>query len=754
MKHLLAVLTAVLVYNFTYGQSSKLNRADEYFDKLSYANSAHLYEQLMGTEFESTEMKLRLAYSYYKTGKLDKSEAMYSQVALSEKATGTDYYTYAQVLKQNGKYEESDIWMNRFHKSNNSDYRGQLFAENRSYKEKLDNIEPFFDVKTVDFNSVYSDFGGYFSNDESSIYFLSGRKRGTVIKREWAWSNNNFLDVFKADISQDMKVKKIKRVNKISTKFHEGPLCFTADGTTIYFTRNNEEKGKKKGRDKDGIRNLKVFRATIDAKGKIRNEEVLPFCSRDYSVGHPTLSKDEKTLYFSSDMPGSIGGADIWKVSINSDGSFGTPVNLGKGINTEGNELFPWVDANDNLFYSSDGLLGYGGLDIYIAQNNNGTYLKPENLGAPLNGRSDDFAFTTSKDGKRGFFSSNRGGGKGGDDIYSFHLIRPIVFKATIKGVSKDKKGEIIPYAKVDLKDGKGAVVQTVTSDESGAFTFQSDYDKDYELFGTKTGYFDGAGHVSTRTNHPVVETEVILEKDPGLSLYGLVSDSKTKEPLEGVQIYLIDNFTSKSKSILTPVTGDFREPLYEKKLNDRGSYNLVLRKEGYFSKTVTYNTLFDKPGQYDIRAAVSLALDPQVQDLSELVQLNPINFDLNKFNIRPDAAKELDKIVEVMNKYPHMVVELGAHTDCRGSKKTNELLSQKRATSSAEYIKKRITNPERIFGKGYGESRLLNHCACEGNVKSDCSEEEHAKNRRTEFRVISTGDDKLKVDNTSTDSF
>ncbi len=180
--------------------------------------------------------------------------------------------------------------------------------------------------------------------------------------------------------------------------------------------------------------------------------------------------------------------------------------------------------------------------------------------------------------------------------------------------------------------------------------------------------------------------------------------------------------------------------------------FNLVLQKEGYFTKTITYNQLFDREGQYDVHGVLDMTLEPEVKDLRELVQINPINLD--KFNIRPDAAKELDKVVEVMNRYPNMVVELGSHTDCRASKAYNEKLSSNRAKASAEYIKKRITNPERIYGKGYGESRLLNDCACEGNVKSDCSEEEHEKNRRTEFKVISTGDNKVKVVNTSSDSF
>jgi outer membrane protein OmpA-like peptidoglycan-associated protein len=245
-----------------------------------------------------------------------------------------------------------------------------------------------------------------------------------------------------------------------------------------------------------------------------------------------------------------------------------------------------------------------------------------------------------------------------------------------------------------------------------------------------------------------------MLEKDPGLSLYALITDHKTGEPLENVTITIIDNFTNEKQVFITNQAGDYRRPLSDKKLGDKGSYQFIIEKEGFFSKTVVYNQQFNEPGQYNVHEGLDLGIDKEVKDLAEMIQINPINFDLNKYNIRPDAAVELDKIVKIMNEYPDMVVELGSHTDCRASYAYNEKLSDRRAKASAEYIKKQITNPERIYGKGYGESRLLNDCACEGNVKSDCSEEEHSLNRRTEFKVISTGSDKVKVKNTITNSF
>lgn len=662
-----------------------------------------------------------------------------------------DYYNYAYALKCIGNYSESDVWMTKYSQAVPTDSRSKLFLANTNYRSAIEKMPPFFELKNTELSTNYTDFGGYFNSIDSKVYFITSRKKRVMVDNEWAWDAKRFLDIFTASVGEDNSVKNVKKVAKINTKFHEGPLCFSPDGKTMYFTRNNMSKGKNR-RDGSQIQNLKLYIVTQDSKGKWNNEKEFPYNSKDYSVGHPSISADGKTMYLVSDKPGGIGGADIYKVAVLGDGTFGEMVNLGPQINTEGQEMFPFIDNEGRLFFSTDGHIGLGGLDVFVALFDGNKIGKVVNVGLPINSRFDDFAFNMKNDFKAGFLSSNRT--NNGDDIYSVELIRPFEFGVVIKGTVKDKKGEVVPLAKIDLKDDKGQVIGTVTSDDNGEFSFDTEYDKNFVVFGSKEKYFDGKVPTNTFTDEQIVYVDLVMEKDPGLSLYGLVTDSKTNQPLEGVQIYLLDNFSGKAKNITTPESGDFREALHGKKLNERGSYNLILKKEGYFPKTVTYNTLFDKPGQYDIHALVNLMLDPEVKDLSEMVKINPINFDLNKYNIRTDAAVELDKIVEIMNKYPHMVVELGAHTDCRGSKKSNETLSDKRAKASAEYIKKRITNPERIYGKGYGESRLLNDCGCEGNVKSTCSEEEHAKNRRAEFRVISTGDDKLKVENSSTDSF
>lgn len=747
------ILTTILAISLTLavvGQGGKLKKADNYFERLSYAYAAEMYEQVLGSEFDSPAMQGRLAFSYFKMGETQKSIDTYAGMINSSQATVEDYYNYAYVLKLVGKYSESDKWMNKYATDASTDKRSQLYLANKNYKSKIEDMAPFFAIKNWDLNSKHSDFGGYYSLAMDEVYFVTARRNRAFVKNEWAWDANRFLDLFKVEVNQENEFGKPKQVSKLNTKFHEGPMAFSPDGKYVYYTRNNVASGKKR-RDGDKIQNLKLYYAEINEKGKYIKEKEFPYNSKEYSVGHPTITADGKTMYLVSDMSGGFGGADLYKVELKENGEFGEMINLGAEINTEGQEMFPFIDAEGRLFFSTNGHPGLGGLDVFVAiLTEEGVVQNIHNLGLPINSKGDDFAFTMSKDFKKGFISSNREGGQGGDDIYLVESIRPLTFGVTIKGKTKNKEGEMIPFASVDLKDEDGNVIATVTSNENGEYSFAAEYKKNYALTGNKEEYFEGNNKANTFTDENVVYVDVVLEKDPGISLLVIITDAKTGAFLEAVQVSLTDNLLDRTRNDLTPASGELIQPLYSKRIDDRGSYNIVLQKEGYFTKTVTHNIHFTEPGQYRIEEA----LDPMVEDLAEMIQINPINFDLNKYNIRPDAAIELDKIVEIMNKYPNMIIELGAHTDCRASKAYNMRLSDNRAKASAEYIRKGITDPDRIYGKGYGESRLLNHCECEGTKIVPCSEEEHAVNRRTEFRVISTGDDKVKVKNTSDDSF
>ena len=755
MKTLTLVLFA-LVVNVGMAQSGKLKKADNYYEKVAYAEAITLYSELLDSEVDTPDMKSKLADCYYQIGQTEKAEETYAKFVDVSASEPEDLYKYAQCLKENGNYSESDKWMSAFESKRNNDSRAKQFASNTSYLTDLDNQKPYFSISHLSINTKFTDFGGYPSPDQD-VFFVSNRKKRVSIKRYHSYNDVKFLDLYRG-IASNGEIENPEFQIKKNKKYHEGPLCFNIDGSRVYFTRNNMSNGKNR-RDQNGIQNLKIYVADVSQEGEWENEMELSINSKDYSVGHPSISSDGKYLFFASDMPGGFGGADIYKMEILQDGSFGKPENLGEMINTEGQEMFPWISNEGVLFYSSDGHVGLGGLDVYVMiPDKNGDFKKRVNVGKPVNSSKDDFALIMNPDNTTGYVSSNRDTGSGDDDIYGFTLLRPIKINLSVEGIALDKRtGKALPGARVELKDKEGIVLAETIADDNGGYEFGLEPDLDYVIAASTDDYFDNETSFSTKNLDPkteILKEDVKLEKDPGLSLYALITDSKSGNPIEGVEITITDNFTGETQSVTTSSSGDYLKPLLDKKLEDRGSYNLALSKEGFIPKTVTYSTLFDKEGQYDVHSSIDLTLDPMVKDLRDLIEINPINFDLGKWNIRDDAKVELDKIVQIMNKYPNMEVELGSHTDCRASKSFNMLLSDKRAKSSANYIKSKISNPERIYGKGYGESKLLNGCECEGSIKSDCSEEEHEKNRRTEFKVISVGDNKVDVINNSNDSF
>jgi outer membrane protein OmpA-like peptidoglycan-associated protein len=364
------------------------------------------------------------------------------------------------------------------------------------------------------------------------------------------------------------------------------------------------------------------------------------------------------------------------------------------------------------------------------------------NVGKPLNSQNDDFAMTFNQDGKSGFFSSNRSDGKGDDDIYSFNMVKPFIFKVKlVVSVADNKTGSSLPGSIVYLKDQAGKVLQKAIVDEKGQYTFELEPNKEYVISASKDDYKENLANLTTKNlTTSSIQAQVNLDKNEGFSLYGLITDNKTKQALSEVKVTIVDK--SSGKVVFDGITansGDFDKVLENVQMNQTLNYSLTLKKDGYLTKTADFSKLVTTPGVINMNEKLDVSLT-KVEvglDLAELIDIKPIYFDRNKFTIRSDASIELDKIVKVMNEYPTMVIELGSHTDCRGTILQNATLSDNRAKASAEYIKKKITNPDRIYGKGFGESKLKSDCPCEGSVKSTCTEEQHQENRRTEFLII-----------------
>ncbi len=719
-----------------FAQSAKEKRADKAYTLLSYEKAARMYEELAADNRLSDLGILHLGDCYRLTGRWGRAETWYGKLATGPSPTAAVVYYYAQALRFNGKYEESNQQMVRFYQMSGSDTRATEFSANPEFVTAVMAQEPYFEMKTLNVNSENSDFGAcWFGN---KVVFASARPFRVSKQNFHTWNGSPFLDMYEASRETDGQLSNVLLLNEdVSTKYHEGPACFTADGQTMYFTRNNFFNGNYR-KSAEGVNNLKIFRAKWN--GTSWDEQNLSINSDEYSVGHPALAPDGMWLYFASDMLGGNGETDIYRVAINVDGSLGAPENLARSINTEGKEMFPFIDKDGNLFFASDGHLGLGGLDVFYAPTDgNGGFGKTINPGLPLNSSSDDFALVLDGESKVGYFSSNREGGKGDDDIYSVTLLRPMKPVYKLNGIAKQKGADVLLVGvSVSLKDASGKILETVTTGIDGSYSFTVEPGMNYTLGGTKEKYFDGTAKVNTSNFASKIEMkqDVELEKDPGLSLYVSVKDKVTGTPLDSVKIKIIDNITgAEAANFTTTIYGEYRNPIADKKIGDRISYNVILERPGYLAKTVTVNQAIAKEGEIAIpetmdKIAVGL-------DLAKIIDIKPIYFDLGKSLIRPDASIELDKVVKVMNENPNMVVELGSHTDCRSSAASNSALSDRRAKASAEYVKKRITNPERIYGKGYGETQLSNGCECEGAVKSTCSEEEHQKNRRTEFKII-----------------
>jgi outer membrane protein OmpA-like peptidoglycan-associated protein len=738
---LLLFLSLCIIGATSFAQSGKLKKANDLYGKLAYAKAATIYDDLLGSSVDSPELKAKLAHCYYQNNKLKKAEEFYNLAFDATSDLTVDHYFYfAQTLKQNGKYVESDEWMQRFHAKKRDDYRGIQFTENTAYLAKILGSTVHFKIDTVHFNSPSADFGGYYLKSKESLMFVTSRRK-SLIKRSWTWNTDNFLDLY-AVHPDDAKDKPKRFIKKVNTKFHEGPLSFNKAENKVYFTRNNIAKGKER-RDKKGIQNLKLYHATIDQDGKWTNIQELKINSKEYSVGHPVFSADERTLYFVSDMPGGFGGADLYRAPILADGNLGIPENLGTKVNTEGQEMFPWISKDGLLFFSSDGQIGLGGLDIFVAElDEEGNVNDTQHAGKVINSERDDFSIVFEPERSKGYFSSNRDGGQGGDDIYRFDMIQPFIFKLFLKGTLTDKNSkDILINARVELKDEQGNIIATIQTDEKGEYVFQVDRQKDFTVQFSNPGYDPVTYAVSTKnTATKEIVQNGVLEKVPTFDLYCLVTDAKTHNPITNTSLIIKDKSTGKVLiDTLTSSAGEVLKKLTENRIGDRLDVVIELKKEGYLSKSVDFVHVIDKAGRINVHEKLDLSMGkPDVgMDLSKIININPIYFDLNKFAIRKDAAVELDKIVKVMNEYPTMVIELGSHTDCRGSIASNATLSDKRAKASAAYIKSRITKPERIYGKGYGETKLITNCPCEGPKKSTCSEEEHQKNRRTEFLIM-----------------
>jgi outer membrane protein OmpA-like peptidoglycan-associated protein len=492
MKTKLFLIIIVLSGTFSFAQTKV---ADKFFENFAYIKASELYEDAVKNGDDSVHVLTRLGDCYYNNSNSEKA-AMWYKKALDKDAdnVSAEYvYKYIQTQRSLGNYQEAEAWLDTFKMHQSDDSRTNSEIEDLSIYDELSSMEKvYIDVVNLDLNTEYSDFGGYEYNGR--MFFASARSAEGTGNKVYNWNEQPFLDIFETTVKETNGVKEhgsVMPINAdgINTAYHEATVAITNDGKTIYFSRDNLNKRNKLDSDKKGTTHLKIYKATLD-NNNWKDIEELPFNDDNYSVYHPTLSPDNTKLYFTSDKEGGLGQTDIYVVDILEDGNaYGKPMNLGSSVNTAGREGFPFIAKDSTLYFSSDGYVNLGLVDIFKSNILKDSNAKPENLGAPFNSGYDDFAIYIDSDTETGYFSSNRPGGKGNDDIYTFSAYE---CKQLVKGVVRDKDtNEPIPGASVELINESGKIMNTVNSNENGEYSFEVECEKNYSLRGSKQDYED-----------------------------------------------------------------------------------------------------------------------------------------------------------------------------------------------------------------------------------------------------------------------
>lgn len=739
------LLTALIALPFAaQSQSGRLKYANKMYLKQAYYNASQGYEDVIARKTDSSTVAVRIADSYDKIGNTEKAIAWYNFINRKNALNKDQHLRLVLLERELENYKGSSKLL--------ASYKEKYGEENLSNDlisglsvEDLKKDKNQFVLKLQDVNTSQSEIGtSYISDNE--VLLSSTNRKSKASKYVQSWSGNYFYDIYRAPINSNGNIGKMKIMKSdAKTKYNDGPAVYNAQTKFVYFTRNNLVDGKK-GTDKNNAILLKIFKAKMDGN-KFTDVEQLSINSDNYSNAHPTVSEDGRTLYFSSNRPGGYGGMDIYSVELNKEGkSVGTPKNLGDKVNTSQNEVFPHYDSRENiLFFSSDGHFGLGGLDVYVAKLMKGDKVNSiENLGAPINSPHDDFSFVNDSKQTKGYFSSNRVGGQGDDDVYGFNQNFPIRNSAILNGIVNNLKTKSgLANTTIYLVNKEGVTLDSTTTNSDGSFEiFLSSIEDDFKITSKKEGFITAEKEIGFDASKDEYETEINLAPDLDYHFIGLVRNKKTGEPIDGVKITIIDNNTNKEfTQSSTDGSGNFKTTTLPYMFSDKINYNFIIEKKGYVTNNLDFSDVLDMVEDINVSNKMSIDLteiEVGKTDLNEVVEISPIYFDFGKYDIRPDAAVELNKVVKVMKDNPGMVIELGSHTDSRGSASTNQRLSDKRAKASAEYIITQGIERNRISGKGYGKSRLKISDAEIAKAKTEQEKEDlHEKNRRTEFIIV-----------------
>ena len=493
MKNIFTLITLTFLSIFSLNAQDNISKkADKQFSRLEFVKASESYKKLIDKGNASDYIVGQLAECYYNIFNTVEAEKWYATLA-EDSTDPTILFRYSQMLKANGKYKLSNKWMLKFVELRPADNRSTTFMKDPNYLPKIISKGKRFNVQNLDINSEYSDFGGTLNNNK--LYITSSRNtvglfdigRWITQRISYGWNNEPYLDVYSFDVSDSGSyINEDYLDSNINTKYHEGLASFDANGN-MYLTRESfYENEYVEDPESNNITSLLgIYKITRGDKNVVG----LNINSVEYSVKNPSISADGKTLYFSSDMPGGFGNFDIYKGDINENGDINNIENLGQKVNTEGQEMFPFIGNENTLYFSSDSQLGLGGLDVFFTKEVDGKWASARNVGIPVNSNADDFAFSINETSGEGFISSNRSGGKGSDDIYSIKRLVPICDVLLTANVMDAKTKLGIDSATTSVSDKEGNIASSKTSSEKGIAEFMLVCNETGKLIVSKEGY-------------------------------------------------------------------------------------------------------------------------------------------------------------------------------------------------------------------------------------------------------------------------
>ena len=707
----------------SFAQKLSVRSGDREFDDFNYKKAVEYYEYALKHDSDNAYVLRRLAQSYHKMNQIDKATEYFESLIENENKEDSDLILLGDFLKERGRYGQAKLVYLQYLEKYPDDKDVQKEVENVTKFEKETLKDLICELSPSPFNSIYTDFSPTYYKE--NMIFSSGRQSKDFRGDKYDWNGEFFLDLFLYDNTKEAKNQIVRFGNSIGTKFHEGAICFSSDYKKMFFTRSNYFKGKLK-RDKNGVNNLKIFIAE-EKKGRWKVGAEFPYNSDDYSVGHPSLSEDGKVLYFVSDMPGGFGGTDLYRSNL-IDGEWTEPENLGANVNTKGDEMFPFFNSRNSLFFSSNGHAGKGGLDLYVV-NTYGRGFKPGHLGSPMNSSADDFSFVMHPDGRVGHFASNRLGGLGEDDIYSFEIEKDNRVNLVIRDSLNEKN--IVPD-QISLIKPQG--VEVKYNDEKKHYSFDIKGEQAYQILVEKRGFYPVDTVLYSHILDPEMTHYFKMKKDKDMQ--------STQVNFVTKDFYSGELLVPDILQIIEPEIMDLHPKLglgnYTVELDNNKNYRVFAKKDGYYALDFSF---FCSDSLANVTHELAMRLMPEEEIEKEFLpeELATVYFDYDKSDVKAEAFDNINEVVDLLKENDKLMVTLVARADSRGTSEYNNALAFRRAAATRKFFIKEGIDINRVVILALGESSPFDRL--EGQTLKDW----YRINRCVDFELNTFSDEQME---------